>query len=370
MALRAPVPTSAESPGSYRPKTAIGLIRAVRTGYHFGMMPSNGLVGICGIIGHGQPARLVAGRVGSKPWGSQASDLRRTIRTGGGVSYGQKMRAAFPAVPVRALRPSHAVTPATLEVKARSITACRGLIAFGRWRYARARSANGRAPRKEFCHLLVPDAPNQGQYVAVGRPPYQLSRASPSHFGVILQLIEEAARWLRDKNTDQWSRPWPDRHTRDERVWRDLDGGSTWIVWDAAVPAGTITVTAEDTRDPAGRYIWPERKRRQKALYVHRVIVSRSHAGLGLGAALIDWAAGAATRQIGAPRLRIDVWTTNRDLHAYYRSHGFRRGAWRLPWQLPGYPSRALFERTVTPEVSGNALFSVPEPPDSQRTCQ
>ena len=73
-------------------------------------------------------------------------------------------------------------------------------------------------------------------------------------------------------------------------------------------------------------------------------------------------------QQIGTPRLRVDVWTTNRDLHAYYRGHGFKRGARRLPWKLPGYPSRALFERTVTPEVLGSSLFSVPEPPEPRRT--
>ncbi|MGH3259514.1 MAG: GNAT family N-acetyltransferase, partial [Streptosporangiaceae bacterium] len=186
-------------------------------------------------------------------------------------------------------------------------------------------------------------------------------------FEVVLQLVDEAAEWLLGKNTHQWAQPWPDRPTRDERIWRDLDCGRTWIVWDADVPAGTITVTTKDPRDHAGRYVWPRRKRRQQALYVGRVIVRRSHAGLGLGAALLDWASQAAMQQIGTPLLRIDVWTTNRDLHTYYRRHGFRRSARRLPWKLPGYPSMALFERTVIPEVTGNTLFSVPEAPDPHR---
>ncbi len=128
-----------------------------------------------------------------------------------------------------------------------------------------------------------------------------------------------------------------------------------------------ISITTEHPRDPAGRYVWPRRKRRQEALYAGRVIVSRSYAGLGLGAALIDWASHAAMQQIGTPRLRIDVWTTNRDLHAYYRRHGFSWSARRLPWKPPGYPSRALFERTVVPEITGNALFSVSEAPDPRR---
>jgi GNAT superfamily N-acetyltransferase len=221
----------------------------------------------------------------------------------------------------------------------------------------------------KFCRPLVPDAPNRGEYVAVGISQYLLCRASPSDFEVVLQFVDEAAEWLRGKNTDQWARPWPDRTTRDERIRRDLECGRTWILWDAAVPAGTITVTTEGPRDPAGRYVWPRPKRRQEALYVHRVIVRRSHAGLGLGAALFDWASQAALRQIGTPRLRVDVWATNRDLHNYYRRRGFRRSAWRFPWKLPGYPSTALFERTVVPEVSDSVQFSVHEAPDPRRRC-
>ena len=40
---------------------------------------------------------------------------------------------------------------------------------------------------------------------------------------IILGFIGEAATWLADKGTDQWSKPWPDERQRD---------GRTWMVWD------------------------------------------------------------------------------------------------------------------------------------------
>jgi GNAT superfamily N-acetyltransferase len=204
----------------------------------------------------------------------------------------------------------------------------------------------------------------------VGRLPYALRRASPSSLGVILDLVEEAAEWLRGKNTDQWARPWPDARGRDERMLQDLKDGKTWIVWDDNVPAGTITMGTDDPVDVAGRYVWPARKRQESALYLHRAVVRRSHAGLGLGAALFDWASEVAMRQVGKPLLRIDVWTDNWELHAYYRRLGFALSEFRDPRALPGYPSRALFERRVRPGGPGghSALFTVREPPEPWRT--
>lgn len=195
-----------------------------------------------------------------------------------------------------------------------------------------------------------------------------LRRASSPHLSVILELIEEAAEWLRGKNTDQWAKPWPDARTRDERVRQDLADGKTWIVWDAAVPAGTITLGIDDPIDPAGNYVWPEDQRSESALYVRRVIVRRSHAGLGLGAALLDWASEVARREAGTPLVRIDVWTDNWDLHAYYRRQGFMLCRFRDPKHLPGYPSRALFERraALNGRLGEPAILSECRPAESR----
>ena len=65
-------------------------------------------------------------------------------------------------------------------------------------------------------------------------------------------------------------------------------------------------------------------------------------------------------RKIGTPLIRVDVWTDNWDLHAYYRRQGFTLCEFRDPRALPGYPSRALFERRTSPRRHGGnpSLFT------------
>jgi GNAT superfamily N-acetyltransferase len=127
----------------------------------------------------------------------------------------------------------------------------------------------------------------------------------------------------------------------------DLVKGKTWLVWDGVTAAATITVDADEPLDLNEQPVWPDDKRHEPALYVRRVIVSRRYAGIGLGAALLDWAADMAKRHHQAALLRIDVWTTNKELHAYYEGQLFTRRASRDPRELANYPSQALFEREV-----------------------
>ena len=128
---------------------------------------------------------------------------------------------------------------------------------------------------------------------------------------VLTRLIDEAADWLRTKNTDQWAQPWPSREDRSHRIRRHLVAGKTWIAWDGGEPAATIT--ADVTDNP----IWPEETRRDRAVYVCRLVVSRSHGGQGLGAGLLDWAGLRAMRRYSARWVRVDVWTTNAALQRY-----------------------------------------------------
>jgi GNAT superfamily N-acetyltransferase len=167
-----------------------------------------------------------------------------------------------------------------------------------------------------------------------------LRRAGPGDFEAVRSLLREASRWLGTKNTDQWAVPWPDENGRNTNIKRALRSGRTWIVWDAARPVGTLTAS------PNHHMIWPEENGREPAVYVRRITVSRDprYAGHGLGRQLLDWAGLRANRDYGARWVRVDVWTTNIELHNYYRDQGFRYCG-RCP--IPGYPSAALFQKPV-----------------------
>lgn len=171
--------------------------------------------------------------------------------------------------------------------------------------------------------------------------PLTLRRATADDLQVVLALIEEAAQWLPAKGTDQWSKPWPDEQKRNARVLDDLEAKKTWLAVDGTTIAATITV------DPVDTGIWPAEQRREPAVYLRRLIVDRRYSGLQIGARLLDWAGHFAASKHRAAWIRIDVWTTNYDLHDYYRDQGFTDAGLRDLEDEPEYPSRALFQRNT-----------------------
>jgi len=179
-------------------------------------------------------------------------------------------------------------------------------------------------------------------------------RATADELKVVIRLIEGAAAWLRTKDTDQWSAPWPDQAGRDSRIMAHLRSGKTWLIWDRGIPAATITADPQD--DP----YWPQSQRQEPALYVHRLVVNRAYAGLGLGADLLDWAGRRAQRDHDALWIRVSAWTTNQRLHQYYARLGFSRCERRIN---DNYPSAALFQRPAKElRAAGQILLREPPP--------
>lgn len=122
--------------------------------------------------------------------------------------------------------------------------------------------------------------------------------------------------------------------------------------------AGTITY-----RYQANPKLWtPTELTEHRAIYVSRLIVSRSHAGRHLGSALIDWAGMRGIEQRRADWIRIDVWTTNLALQAYYKSQGFEHMRTVDFKTQQEYPSAALFQKPTTAiDKAAAAQFKVVE---------
>lgn len=213
----------------------------------------------------------------------------------------------------------------------------------------------------------LPHLRGAGDYVSVGIYPFALRLATPADLHEVRWLVDEAADWLgKNKDTDQWARPWPTREARDRRVLAGLKQGKTWIVWDGDVPAATVTI--ETAADPA---VWsgpgctcdPS----DRAVYAHRLITARDYAGSGIGAELIDWTGLRGRRLYAARWIRVDVWTSNLALHKYYLKRGFEPCG---TCPDPDYPSGVLFQKPVTAITEPNCPKFVEYQADLEATAR
>lgn len=162
----------------------------------------------------------------------------------------------------------------------------------------------------------------------------EIRAARPDEVDVIEGLLVEVSEWLASRDIDQWQYP-PHR----DRILHALARGQVYLAILDGKPVGTLQL--DDYADPE---FWTSDDRPETALYIHRMAVSRSAAGQGIGSVMLDWAARRAADS-GKPRLRLDAWKTNPGLHRYYRGEGFQLV--RLV-NLPHRRSGALFERWIS----------------------
>lgn len=130
----------------------------------------------------------------------------------------------------------------------------------------------------------------------------EVRTADPEDLEEVLDILREAAEWLLSRGIEQW----PQRF-QEAFILEPIARGDTHIAFVDGRAAGTITL---HRRDPT---FWPTSS--EDALYVHRVAVRRSHAGLGRF--LVTWAERWALGQ-GRRYLRLDCWHENAELRGYY----------------------------------------------------
>ncbi|WP_431981356.1 GNAT family N-acetyltransferase [Streptomyces qinglanensis] len=135
----------------------------------------------------------------------------------------------------------------------------------------------------------------------------------------VLELLDAAVAWMNARgNTQQWgTTPYSRKPGGVARVERYLSENSPWIAELGGTPAGALVLDSGPSPQlPIGPADEPER-------YVRLLVSDRRHAGLGIGAALLDHAAG-ETLRAGARLLRVDCWAGGGgELVAFYERSGF-----------------------------------------------
>jgi GNAT superfamily N-acetyltransferase len=142
-------------------------------------------------------------------------------------------------------------------------------------------------------------------------------------------LLAEASEWLASRGIS-WLRDGPGPVP--ERIAR----GEVWAVRTQPDSPLIATVSIDEVPDPE---LWGAQP--PDALYVHRMTVTRTQAGQGIGALLLDFAAD-YTARVRRTWVRLDTNKSNTRLQAYYAANGFRHVR---TVDLPHRISGALFER-------------------------
>jgi hypothetical protein len=131
--------------------------------------------------------------------------------------------------------------------------------------------------------------------------------ASPEEVDVVLDVLTDAARWLRARGIDQW----PERFDI-EWVMPAIERGETWLAERDGEIVGSLVVQWEDPIFWAG---YPA-----DAGYLHRLAVRRH--GDRLGERLLRWAEGHTAHNDKA-FLRLDCVAGSEPLRHYYEGAGY-----------------------------------------------
>lgn len=145
----------------------------------------------------------------------------------------------------------------------------------------------------------------------------EIRRGDLDDLPAVMAMLDGAVAWLdASGRTGQWgTEPFSGQPGRVEGIAEKIREGTTWIAEFDGTPAGAMTLAPGPPR-----YVEPAT---EPEVYVTLLVASRSHAGLGVGSALLAHARD-ETRRAGVELLRVDCYAGSAgELVAYYRRNGF-----------------------------------------------
>ena len=139
----------------------------------------------------------------------------------------------------------------------------------------------------------------------------RIIRAQQGDLDRVLEILEEASRWLSSKGLEtQWRLSPAFRET----IKNNIECGHVYVVKDVEETVGTITLQWSD------KEFWGDLP--PDSGYVHKLAIKRSHGGKRLGLRMLQWAEAKA-RAEGKRYLRLDCPASNKTIRDYYEKAGF-----------------------------------------------
>jgi ribosomal protein S18 acetylase RimI-like enzyme len=137
-----------------------------------------------------------------------------------------------------------------------------------------------------------------------------IRQATAADYPSVMQIIGQAAAWLKEKGIDQWPSP-PNEHWQ-RRTAEQVNQGEFYLAYERQKPIGTFRLTWRDA-------YWVDDG---LAGYLHRLAIRDGKHRQGLGDVMLEWAIGAIKRR-GRQYVRLDTPADNGRLRRYYESRGF-----------------------------------------------
>src|SRR2546425_3238719 len=139
----------------------------------------------------------------------------------------------------------------------------------------------------------------------------RIVRAQQGDLDSVLEILEDASRWLSSKGLESQWRPNPAFR---QTIRDNIDSGEVYIVKGVERIVGTITLQWSD------RKFWGDLP--PEAGYIHKLAIKRAYSGQRLGLRMLQWAEAKA-RAEGKRYLRLDCLASNKTIREYYQKVGF-----------------------------------------------
>lgn len=134
--------------------------------------------------------------------------------------------------------------------------------------------------------------------------------ARPEDLPLVMEILAEAAAWLKQKGIDQWPSP-PNEHWQ-RRMATAIQQDEMYTVGNTPNRFGIVRFTWSDP-------YWPDDN---LAGYVHSMAIRPAMQGKNVGGAILSWVEMMAQQQ-GRQFLRLDCLASNGRLRRYYEEQGF-----------------------------------------------